>query len=37
MPSFDLHQKFLEYRRRRDANAPGEPQLARQLLDEMGA
>jgi hypothetical protein len=36
MPPHELYQRFLEYRRRRDANAPGEPKLARQMLDEIG-
>lgn len=35
MPSYHLYQRFLEYRRQSGGNAPGEPHLARQLLDEI--
>lgn len=37
MPPYHLYQRFLEYRRQRGGNVTGEPQLARQLLDEIGA
>lgn len=37
LPPYAAFQRFLEYRRRRDANPPGEPKLARQLLEEIGS
>jgi len=37
LPAFPLYQRFLDYRRRRDANDLGEPRLAREFLAEIEA
>jgi len=30
-----IYQRFLDFRKRRDANDPGEPRLAREFLEEI--